>query len=135
MIKKLTKKAATPVRDIRRMIPKPSSAHPLKKTRSLRVMRSRFSAMVPRLINHAIICGYEVTINEVFRHPKASHGHADSLHKSGLAIDINLFLDGKYLRKTGDHEFLGEYWESIGGAWGGRWGDGNHYSLAWRGMR
>jgi len=30
---------------------------------------------------------------------------------------------------------LGEYWESIGGSWGGRFGDGNHYSLKYKGRR
>jgi len=45
-----------------------------------------------------------------------------------LAIDLNLFKDGEYLTDTEDHRFLGEFWESLGGTWGGRWDDGNHYS-------
>jgi hypothetical protein len=27
------------------------------------------------------------------------------------------------------------FWESIGGSWGGRFNDGNHYSLEHRGMK
>ena len=30
---------------------------------------------------------------------------------------------------------LGEYWESIGGSWGGRFNDGNHYSLEHNGVK
>lgn len=58
-----------------------------------------------------------------------------SNHYNKLAIDLNLFKNGKYLDKTEDHRELGEYWESIGGAWGGRFGDGNHYSLEYNGMK
>jgi len=52
-----------------------------------------------------------------------------SFHYKRLAIDLNLFKNGKWLRDTNDHIELGEFWESMGGTWGGRWGDGNHYSL------
>jgi hypothetical protein len=60
-----------------------------------------------------------------------------SLHRIRLAVDLNLFKDGKYLKDTDDHQELGEYWESIGGFWGGRFrnADGNHYSLEHNGMR
>ncbi len=48
-----------------------------------------------------------------------------------LAIDLNLFRDGRYLETTEDHAPLGLFWESLGGTWGGRFRDpdGNHYSL------
>lgn len=59
---------------------------------------------------------------------KALHRRA-SFHYRRLAIDINLFKDGIYLRKTEDHKPLGDYWQSLGGTWGGAWDDGNHYSL------
>ena len=58
-----------------------------------------------------------------------------SNHKVRLALDLNLFKDGRYLSATSDHEPLGEYWESIGGAWGGRFDDGNHYSLEHEGHK
>lgn len=44
-------------------------------------------------------------------------------------IDLNLFINGKYRRTIEAHKELGKFWESIGGSWGGRFGDGNHYSL------
>ena len=65
-------------------------------------------------------------------------GHKDSNHKRKLAIDIDLFLDGRYyLTETGDHRKLGEFWESLHPLcrWGGRFGDGNHYSIEHGGVK
>ena len=50
--------------------------------------------------------------------------------KRRLAVDFNLFKGGKYLTATEDHQPLGEYWESIGSAWDGRWG-GMATTTAW----
>jgi len=48
-----------------------------------------------------------------------------------LAVDLNLFRGGKWLDKSEDHKQLGDYWESLApdARWGGRFGDGNHYSI------
>jgi len=90
----------------------------------------RFARMVPRLIDKAHELGFEVTGGHWWRSPTCTVGKPTSFHKKKLAIDLNLFLsDGTYLRATKYHRELGEFWESIGGTWGGRWGDGNHYSL------
>jgi len=99
---------------------------------SLREKQSRFAMMVGQLIAFAYAEGYEITIGDAWAHS----GHRDkSLHYIRLAIDLNLFKDGVYLRETTDHHPLGIFWESIGGSWGGRFGDGNHYSLAHEGRR
>jgi len=79
--------------------------------------------------------GYEVTLGDAYRDPRCGYGHKRSLHRLRLAIDLNLFKDGHYIRTTEGHRELGEWWESIGGSWGGRFDDGNHYSLEHRGMR
>lgn len=82
--------------------------------------------------------GYAVTLGEAQRTPemaaiyaKDGRGIADSLHILKLAIDLNLFKDGKYLGDTESHRPLGEFWESldIANRWGGRFKrpDGNHY--------
>ena len=82
--------------------------------------------MVPLLILYAYELGFEVTIEDV----TARDGHRrGSFHYKKLAIDLNLFRNGVYLKSTESHRPLGEFWESIGGTWGGRWDDGNHYSL------
>lgn len=96
-----------------------------------------FTRMIAQLIEYAYANGYELTFGDAYRDPrlhgdigvKKSYSSANSLHKSRLAVDFNLFKNGEYLTDTEAHKPLGEYWESIGGAWGGRWADGNHYSL------
>lgn len=102
---------------------------------TLRQKQAKFASMIARLILHAEALGYEVTFGECWRHPNATHGHPKSLHKDRLAVDLNLFRNGRYLRSTRAHEPLGLYWESIGGTWGGEFNDGNHYSLEHNGRK
>ena len=88
--------------------------------------------MVALLIQFAYEKGYELTLGDAY----ATDSHMqDSLHYSRLAIDLNLFRDGEWLSRSEDHKELGEFWEGIGGSWGGRFGDGNHYSLAHGGRK
>lgn len=67
-----------------------------------------------------------------------SNGIVGSLHELGLAVDLNLFKDGKFLDSSADHRPLGEYWKSLHplARWGGDFKpspDGNHYSLTYGG--
>lgn len=88
--------------------------------------QQKFTQMVARLIIYAESLGYGLTFGDAY----ATTGHKEnSFHYSRLAVDFNLFKDGEYLTKTSDHKPIGLYWESIGGTWGGRFNDGNHYSL------
>lgn len=100
--------------------------------------QSKFALMVAKLISKAYELGYEITLGEAWRpqwvaeeYAKTGKGSRNSFHIRRLAIDINLFKDGKWLDATEDHRQLGEWWESIGGTWGGRFKrpDGNHYSF------
>lgn len=103
---------------------------------SLRNRQSKFVKAVGLLITYAYHQGYEITFGDTY--PGKFKHREGSFHEKGLAIDLNLFKDGQYLTKSSDHEPLGEFWESLGGSWGGRWdmnvrmeghqGDGNHYS-------
>lgn len=103
----------------------------------------KFTRMIADLIVFAYDNGYELTLGDAYRDPrvhgfvgvKSSYSSANSLHKQRLAIDFNLFKDGAYLTSTEDHKPLGEFWESIGGTWGGRFKDGNHYSLEYNGYK
>ncbi len=105
---------------------------------TLREKQSIFTLMTARLIFKAYELGYELTYGDGYRDPrvfgapgvKKGYGEANSFHKQRLAIDLNLFKDGKFLEGTEAHRELGEWWESIGGTWGGRFRkpDGNHYS-------
>lgn len=105
----------------------------------------KFVRMIGQLIEFAYANGYELTFGDAYRDPrvhgevgaKKSYSSASSNHKVRLAVDFNLFKDGKFLTSSEDHKPLGEFWESIGGAWGGRFSqpDGNHYSLEHEGRK
>lgn len=102
----------------------------------------KFSLMIATLITYAYDKGYEITLGDAYRDPrlhgamgvKAGYGHPSSAHKQRLALDINLFRNGVFIDSTEGHRFLGEKWESMGGTWGGRFNDGNHYSLEHKGV-
>jgi len=104
-----------------------------------------FTRLIANLLEFAHSRGYEITFGDAFRDSrlhgaigeKKGYGHKNSNHKNKLAIDLNLFLDGKYLTTDKDHEPLGLYWESLNPLcrWGGRFADGNHYSLEHGGMK
>jgi hypothetical protein len=119
---------------------------------TLRQKQSRFVRGVALLIQYATQTGYEVTFSEAYRSPEQAKrnaasgtGIANSLHCDRLAIDLNLFRDGRYLSSTEAHRPLGEFWESLGDdyCWGGRFKDsqgrprpdGNHYSIAYGGRK
>ena len=88
----------------------------------------KFTKLVGQLIEYATSIGYDLTFGDAY----AKTGHCkDSLHYKRLAIDLNLFINGKYMTKTSDHLPLGKFWESLGGTWGGRFkkADGNHYQF------
>lgn len=98
-----------------------------------------FTLLVAEFIQWIYDNGYEATFGDAYRDPRAfgpmgerkAYGHPKSGHKYRLAIDLNLFMDGKYLRNTEDHKPLGLKWESMHPLcrWGGRFQDGNHYSF------
>ncbi|EPJ0400761.1 M15 family metallopeptidase [Providencia rettgeri] len=101
-----------------------------------------FTLMIAKLIFWADEHGYRLTFGEAYRTPeqaaanaKSGKGIKNSLHTQRLAVDFNLFKNGVWLTKSTDHQPLGEYWESIGGTWGGRFNDGNHYSLEHNGVK
>lgn len=90
-----------------------------------------------RLILRAYEKGYQVRLGHALRCFDCPIGRKHSLHKSKLAIDINLFKDGSYLSSTEDHRELGEWWEKQHNefSWGGHFQDGNHYSMKHNGRR
>jgi hypothetical protein len=102
---------------------------------SLSEKQRQFCRMVGMLIDYAYAHGYELTFGDAYRDPRCPYGSEVSLHHDRLAIDLNLFVDGKYRPDGTAHIPLGEFWESIGGSWGGRFNDANHYSLEHNGRR
>ena len=110
---------------------------------SLLQTQQHFARMVARLIDRAGELGYGVTLGDAYRDPRAhgaqgvkvGYSAARSAHKQRLAIDLALFKDGEYLTRTEDYEPLGVWWESQGGAWGGQFSDGNHFSWQFGGIK
>lgn len=105
---------------------------------TLRQKQSIFAFLVARLLIFMNEAGYEFTFGDAYRSPEEAArlarlgvGIKNSLHTKRLAIDINLFKDGKYLSKTESHRLFGDWWEQqhINCRWGGRYGDGNHYEF------
>ena len=97
--------------------------------------QEKFSLMLSELIQWAYSQGYKIRLGHVLRCADCRTGSEVSLHKVKLAADLNLFKEGKFLSSTEDHLFLGEKWEEMGGSWGGRFRDGNHYSLEHEGRK
>lgn len=121
-----------------------------KKKLTLRQKQSLFVRMIADLIMFSYKNGYELTFGEALRlqstandNAKSGAGISNSNHLIKLAIDFNLFKDGKWLQDSESHQPLGEFWESMGGSWGGRFKDkngkpkpdGNHYSLEHNGVK
>lgn len=108
---------------------------------TLRERQSLFARLLAKLISEAFDRGYEVTLGEAWRTPemasiyaKNGKGTLSSLHISRLAVDLNLYKDGKWLTRTEDHTELGIFWKSLHPdcRWGGDFKtrpDGNHYSM------
>ena len=106
---------------------------------TLGAKQQRFTLMVAKLIQHIYAEGYTATFGDAYRDPRVHGAHGTkktgsysapgSVHKLRLAVDLQLFKDGKYLTASEDYTFAGLYWESIGGTWGGRFNDGNHFSI------
>lgn len=95
-----------------------------------------FSQDVSSLIAYIFAAGYTCSLGEVYRPPETAEIYAkkgtgirNSKHCMRLAIDINIFCKDKYLTKTSEYKFAGDFWESLDdkNKWGGRFSDGNHF--------
>lgn len=102
----------------------------------------RFFTMLSDLFTEAVRLRLPIKPGRLLCCPSCSS--VRSLHRLGLAIDLPMvWPDGRY-GTWEEYLPLGEFWERMGGAWGGRFdlnGDGirkddaNHFSLAWEGRR
>jgi hypothetical protein len=93
---------------------------------------------VATLILFAEDQGFKLTSGEVYRTKSQAARNADlgigivdSLHCQRLAIDLNLFIDGRYRHDSEAYRPLGEFWEQLNprNNWGGNFkrADGNHF--------
>lgn len=115
-------------------------------TETIRQKQSRFALGVALLIQKADEMGYSVTFGEAYRTPEQAalnaakgYGISNSLHTERLAIDLNLFKDGRYITDGEGHTELGRWWKSLGQDYrhGGDFTkkDHNHYSITPDGRR
>jgi hypothetical protein len=85
------------------------------------------------LISYAMENDYKLTGGELYRTEQQHNWNkkkgltqvSRSKHQDRLAIDVNLFIDGKLITDK-EHpawQDLGEYWEGMSkhNVWGGRW--------------
>ena len=95
---------------------------------------------VSLLIQWARKNGYVLTFGEAFRTPEQQALHIaagrsttkNSRHLVRMAIDFNVFKDGKLLSTKAQLKPVGDYWESLGDhlVWGGSFKsffDGGHF--------
>lgn len=114
---------------------------------SLGKTQREFTKCIGKLIIYVYSKGYELTTGDAYRDKrvhgdfgeKKSYSAAKSVHKLRLAMDLNLFLNDKYITDGTCPEFidLGKYWESLHplARWGGRFKDGNHFSFEYWGCK
>ena len=116
--------------------------------------QKEFAQDAAELIQFIHKSGYECTLGDAYRDPRVfgdmgvkniitsevnsypAYGRAQSAHKQRLAIDLNLFKDGIYLRHTEAYRKFGVFWKSIrpDNVWGGDFDDGNHFSRKYYGI-
>lgn len=99
------------------------------------------------LIGYAKLKGYKLTMGRGYASADANEadgGHPESTHLHRLAIDLNLFIWNEDTLKwdwiSGDHsawDDLHEYWVWVHdlARHGGGWGDHNHFSFEWKGIK
>lgn len=113
---------------------------------TLREARCTFTVLMAKLVLEANARGFQTAGNELVRdariaklNAQSGAGVSNSLHLSGLAIDLLLYKNGVYLTRTEDYKGLGEWWKQQhpNCRWGGdikSRPDGNHFSFTlWEG--
>lgn len=106
-----------------------------------REARCLFTRLFAELIREANARGYECAAGEIERDPrvavlnaKAGTGISKSLHLLGLAGDLHLYRQGRYVTSADHHLGLGKWWKEQHEycRWGGdikKLRDANHYSV------
>jgi len=97
----------------------------------IRKAQDEFGKFLPILMQFIHSSNYTYSLGDARARPEDERHIKNSNHYSGLAIDLNLFKNGIWLKNTEDHAEFGKFWESLhpNCRWGGRWSDGNHYEF------
>lgn len=105
-----------------------------------------FAKLVGQLLDWIYANGYECSLDEALRtvtqamaNAASGAGIAHSLHLIHLAIDLNIFKDGRYLRTVEEIRPVGEYWKTLHPlcCWGGDFShpDADHFSCQHEGIK
>ncbi len=108
-----------------------------------------FSALLPHLLDKALVMGFDIQLGEIWRPPEMAAIYAargtgikNSLHELRLAIDLNLYKNGKLTDSWFDYEPIGQFWKRLGTlneitTWGGDFKrpDVFHFSVSHNGIR
>lgn len=97
---------------------------------SLVAEQDKFTRDIVALLQYAHAHAYTVTLGEAWRTPEQQQIYirtgrsmtAKSQHLKRLAIDLNIFREGRLLATFDEIEPLGAFWESLDAKnrWGGR---------------
>ena len=105
-------------------------------------LQEQFAIDAARLIAQLNTMGYTCTLGEAYRTPEQAllnaqtgAGITHSLHIYRLAIDLNIFKNGVWLKDGADFKDLGAWWCALSPEhkWGGNFTtrpDGNHFSIS-----
>jgi len=106
---------------------------------TLRQRQEIFTRNTADLIEFIFRSGYTCTYGETYRTEQQAEwnaakgiGSINSLHCKRLAVDLNIFKNGVYLKDTNSYKFAGDYWCTLHpmNRWGGVDNDGNHFSMS-----
>lgn len=101
--------------------------------------RRQFTEAIALLTFYAVYYGRHIADQEWFlavdmakRCRDCEVGDDDSVHKLGLAEDMNLYINGRYIEDETGHTELHDFWDMLGGAPRIK-KDLNHYSFKFQG--
>ena len=97
---------------------------------NLSLRQCEFTHALALLIIRIASKGYQVKVQELNRTVETQTQYVkdgksktmNSRHLQNLAADIVLFKDGRPVWEGESYRQFGEYWEELGGRWGGRFG-------------
>ena len=102
-------------------------------------LQREFLANIVVLLSWGLVRGYQFTFGDAFD-ADGDGGHMrNSNHSRRLALDVNLFVGGVYIT-DGSHPAyleLGKVWKTLHplARWGGDFGDANHFSFEYNGVK
>ncbi len=105
---------------------------------TLAEQQQKFCWLVMQLLQYIYKNGMSCTIGQAWRTIEQQEIYIkqglsksrSSKHLEKLAIDLNLFISGKYKIDRESYKEIGEFWKSLDPEciWGGDWGwDANHF--------